>query len=174
LCYTPFRNKGCDISLKAVEIVRRNVPDLRLVAFGNSRVSDDLPLPADCEFSQMVPNHKLRTIYARCDAWLFGTRIEGFGLPILEAMACRTPVIGTPAGAAPELIGQGGGYLVRPEDPEDMAAAIERLLVIPDSEWRALSDFAHATAKQHNWEDASDRFEAALVRAVEHATVAMP
>jgi len=44
-------------------------------------------------------------------------------LPILEAMACRTPVIGTPAGPAPELLGAGGGILVRPEDPADMAMA---------------------------------------------------
>ncbi len=173
LCYTTFWNKGCDISLKAVEIARRKLPDLQLVAFGNGTPGPDLPLPDDCEFSCKVPNERLRSVYARCDAWLFGTRIEGYGLPILEAMACRTPVIGTPAGAAPELIGQGGGYLVRPEDPEDMAAAIERLVSLPDPEWRALSDVAHATAMQHRWDDVADRFEAALVRAVEQSKVAV-
>jgi glycosyltransferase involved in cell wall biosynthesis len=166
LCYTAFRNKGTDISLKAVEIARQKVPDLRLVAFGGSPPRDDLPLPADCDYSLLVPNDRLRTIYARCDAWLFGTRIEGFGLPILEAMACRTPVIGTPAGAAPELIVQGGGYLVRPEDPEDMAAAIERLVSLSDTEWRAMSEAAYQTAARYTWDEATDLFEKALHAAV--------
>jgi glycosyltransferase involved in cell wall biosynthesis len=169
LCYTPFFNKGCDISLKAFGIARRKVRGLRLVAFGSNLPSRDLPLPADSDFFHVVPNDQLRTLYARCDAWLFGTRIEGFGLPILEAMACRTPVIGTPAGAAPELIGQGGGYLVRPEDPEDMAVAIERLLSLSDSKWRAMSDVAHTTATRYTWEDATDRFEAALFHVLERS-----
>jgi glycosyltransferase involved in cell wall biosynthesis len=169
LHYTTFLNKGCDISLKAIEIARRDIPDLKLVAFSSLTPSRELPLPADCDFSARVPNERLKDIYGRCDAWLFGTRIEGFGLPILEAMACRTPVIGTPAGAAPELIGQGGGYLVRPEDPGDMAAAIGRIMALPDAEWRAMSDIAYATASRYSWDDATDRFEAALIRAFERS-----
>ena len=173
LNYTTFLNKGCDISLKAIEIARRNVPDLQVVAFGGNRPSVDLPLPANCDFHFQAPQRPAQDLYGRCDAWLFGTRIEGFGLPILEAMACRTPVIGTPAGAAPELIGEGGGYLVRPEDPEDMAAAIERIVALPDDEWRAMSDIAYATASRYSWDDATDRFEAALIRALESSKVAV-
>ena len=56
--------------------------------------------------------------------WLFGAREEGFELPILEAMACRTPVLGTPAGAALELLVDGAGILVPREDPDAMARAI--------------------------------------------------
>jgi glycosyltransferase involved in cell wall biosynthesis len=173
LIYTTFYNKGYDISLKAIEIARRKVPDLQVVAFGPHRPLRTLPLPTGCDFSFEAPDDRLRDIYSRCDAWLFGTRIEGFGLPILEAMACRTPVIGTPAGAAPELIGLGGGYLVRPEDPEDLAAAIERIVAMPDDEWRAMSDIALATASRYSWDDAADRFEAALIRAFERSKVAV-
>ena len=171
LNYTTLFNKGCDVSLEAIEIARRDVPDLQVVAFGSNRPVAALPLPAGCDFSFEAPNDRLKALYGRCDAWLFGTRIEGFGLPILEAMACRTPVIGTPAGAAPELIGLGGGYLVRPEDPGDMAAAIGRIVALPDDRWRALSDAAHATASRYSWDDAADRFEAALVRAVGRSRV---
>jgi glycosyltransferase involved in cell wall biosynthesis len=93
---------------------------------------------------------------------LFSSRTEGFGLPVLEAMACRTPVIATPAGAAPELLAEGGGILVRPEDPEDMARAIERIVALDEPDWLRLSDLAFATASRHNWDDATDRFEEAL------------
>ena len=72
-----------------------------------------MPLPRDTEFHLRPPQDRIRDIYSKCDAWLFGSRSEGFGLPILEAMACRTPVIGTPAGAAPELLGDGRGILSR-------------------------------------------------------------
>ena len=77
-------------------------------------------------------------------------------------MACRTPVIGTPAGAARELIGQGGGILVANEDVPAMAQAIVRLVEMTDSQWRELSDAAYRTATAYSWDDATDRFEQAV------------
>jgi glycosyltransferase involved in cell wall biosynthesis len=165
LTYTPMHNKGCDISLKAYELAARRLPGLRLVAFGSTRPTKELPLPPGTDFSFRAPDDQLKDIYARCDAWLFGTRIEGFGLPILEAMACRTPVIGTPAGAAPDLLPRGGGVLVPHENPEAMADAIVRVCSMADDQWRALSDRALATAAACTWEDAADRFEDVLCRA---------
>jgi glycosyltransferase involved in cell wall biosynthesis len=82
-------------------------------------------------------------------------------------MACRTPVIATPAGAAPELLGSGGGVLVPQENPAAMADAIERICTLPDAQWRALSDRAHATACGYTWHHATDLFEAALRCAIE-------
>ena len=84
----------------------------------------------------------------------------------IEAMACRTPVIGTPAGAAPQLLSGAGGILVAPESQHDMAKAIIRICTMSDQEWRTMSDAAYATATGYTWDDATDRFEAALVRAV--------
>lgn len=162
LTYTSMHNKGADISIKAIEIARRQVPALRVISFGSHAPVPELPLPRDSEFFFRVPDRELSSLYASCDAWLFGTRIEGFGLPILEAMACRTPVIGTPAGAAPELLSHGGGIQVPMEDPEAMARAILQICRLSDKAWRSLSDAAHLTATSYSWEDATDRFESAL------------
>jgi glycosyltransferase involved in cell wall biosynthesis len=171
--YTPMRNKGSDISIRAIEIARREMPNLKVITFGANAPTPDLPLPRDADFFYRVPDRELPPIYAACDAWLFGTRVEGFGLPILEAMACRTPVIGTPAGAAPELLAHGGGVQVPMEDPEAMAEAIIHLCLLPDARWREISEAAHRTATSYSWEDATDRFEAALEQirtgAVPHA-----
>jgi glycosyltransferase involved in cell wall biosynthesis len=167
MLYTPARWKGCDVALRAFDLAKQRVPDLRMVAFGSSQPQPRLPLPDGAEFAYQPPQDRIKDFYAKCDAWLFASRLEGFGLPILEAMACRTPVIGTPAGAAPELLEGGAGILVKPEDPNDMANAIERVARMNGEEWRAMSDLAYDRATRYTWDDATDRFEAALRRAIE-------
>lgn len=169
LLYATATFKGCDISLRAFEMASRRVPNVRLVSFGAQPVSPELPLPSLARYVQAPPQDQLRELYAACDAWLFGSRQEGFGLPILEAMACRTPVIGTPAGAAPELLRDGRGILVPPEDPKAMAEAIERIARMPDADWRDMSDKAHAATQSYTWDDASDLFEAELYRAIDRS-----
>lgn len=165
LLYTPTPWKGCDISLKAVELAAQQIPNLRLVAFG---FGEPLPvsLPIAVEYNPNPAQHQLREMYAACDAWLFASRSEGVGLPILEAMACRTPVIGTPVGIAPQMLTEGAGILVKPEDPEDMARAIVRIQQLSNADWRAMSDAAYSKATRYTWEDATDRFETALYVAI--------
>jgi len=167
MLYSPVYWKGCDISLKAFEIAQEKLSDLLLVAFGAKKPNDDLPLPKNTTYFKQPLQNEIKNIYGQCDVWLFGSRTEGFGLPILEAMACRTPVIGTPAGAAPELISQGGGILVKPEDPEDMARAIIRIAQMSNDEWKLMSDKAYETATGYTWDDAAKLFEQALYRAIE-------
>jgi len=162
LMYSSLPFKGIDISLKAIAIARRKRPNLKVMAFGTTQPVPSLSLPKDTIYRRRPPQEDIREIYAGCDAWLFPSRNEGFGLPILEAMACRTPVVATPAGAAPELLAEGGGILVRPEDPQDMADAIENLFSMTDDQWQDLSDKAFATARRYSWADAANKFEAAL------------
>ena len=159
----PF--KGVDIALEAFKNASRNVANLKLVAFGQHHPREELPLPPGAIFTYRPEQPKIPEIYAQCDAWLFASRSEGFGLPILEAMACRTPVLGTPTGAAPELISQGGGVLVKPQDPIDLGKAIERVCRLPAEEWRILSDAAYATAQANTWQRCTEQFEASLLRA---------
>ena len=97
-----------------------------------------------------------------CDFWLFGSRVEGFGLPILEAMACRTPVIATKAGAAPEILGQGGGRLVRDFDMLSLSENIIELIELSDSKWQMLSQQARDIVEKYSWDDAGGLFEKAI------------
>ena len=85
-------------------------------------------------------------------------------------MASRTPVIATPAGAAPELINaRGGGVLIDHESPEQMAREIVRFARMDEHEWVKISDAALSTTTSHTWNDAADLFEASLLRAFEAA-----
>jgi glycosyltransferase involved in cell wall biosynthesis len=119
-------------------------------------------MPGDADFHLRATDRELPGLYASCDAWLFATKQEGFGLPILEAMACRTPVIATPAGAAPELLAGGGGELVPHNDPAAMADAIVRMAALTDAAWREISERAWKTASRYTWDDAATLFDEAL------------
>lgn len=164
LMYSPAHFKGCDVALRAFSLAAKNISGLELLTFGEHAPNETLPLPAGAEFELKPKQARIAEIYRSCDAWLFASRSEGFGLPVLEAMACRTPVIGTPAGVAPEAIGDGAaGALVKPDDPGDMAIAIERLCRLKEPEWRAMSDAAYAVAARYTWEASARLFEAALL-----------
>lgn len=165
LLYSEAWIKGCDVAAAAFERARRDVPGLRLVAFGSGPTSPAVPLPEGAEYVLRPSQREIPGIYSRCDAWLWPSRREGFGLPILEAMACRTPVIAAPAGAAPDLLARGGGVLLQAAHPEEMARAIVDVLSRGPDGWRRLSDEAFAVAGEHDWESSATRFEAALERA---------
>ena len=169
LMYSLVSFKGCEVSLKAFELASKVVPRLRLLSFGYRDPTPELPLPPGAQFIRQPAQDRIKDIYGQCDAWLFSSRTEGFGLPLLEAMACRTPVIATPAGAATELCAGGGGILVPLDDSGAMAQAIERVARMPDPAWREMSDRAYATASRYTWDDATDLFEKSLRRAVDRA-----
>lgn len=160
--------KGCDVAIAAFQLAKQKIPDLRLVAFGAIKPSPGLKLPSGVEYYHRPTPKCLANLYARCDAWLFASRSEGFGLPLLEAMTCRTPVIATMAGAAPELLQQGGGILVEPDDIQGMASAIEVISQMSNEQWQDMSAIAYATATQYTLDDATSLFERALESAIVH------
>lgn len=77
-----------------------------------------------------VSDAELRALYENAAALLFPSRYEGFGLPPIEAMACRCPVVAGRAGAVPETVGD-AALLFDPEAPETLVAALARLLDQP-------------------------------------------
>jgi glycosyltransferase involved in cell wall biosynthesis len=166
MMYEPTYWKGSDISLQAFAIATQQRPELRLVAFGRESPLPELPLPDTVEYVQNPSQDQIRDCYAQCDAWLFGSRSEGFGMPIQEAMCCRTPVIGTAAGAAPEFLSDGAGLLMNSSNPEEMAEAILKIAQMSESEWQHLSNRAYGKAASYTWDDAVERFEAALLEAI--------
>lgn len=160
--YSRDHIKGSDICIAACALARQKIPHLQVLAFGTEPVSPELPLPDAADYHLRPAQQDLRLHYAACDYWLFGSRLDSFGLPILEAMACRTPVIGVPIGAAPDLIGQGGGRLVASEDAAAMADAIVQLCGQAPEQWLSLSNAAHATAHTYSWSDATRKLLAVL------------
>jgi glycosyltransferase involved in cell wall biosynthesis len=156
--------KGANLAKEAVKQARRKIPDLKVVAFGAPTAREGKELPEGTRYFRQPPQERLREIYAMCDGWLMPSHSEGFALPILEAMACRTPVISTRTGIAPDIIEEGrNGYLVNPGDVKGMADRIVRLLSQDQASWSDMSEAAHTTATRRTWQDAAREFEAILL-----------
>jgi glycosyltransferase involved in cell wall biosynthesis len=159
--YTSKPRKNVGLAIEAIQLARQHLPDLKVVVFGATAPKSQLPLPSWVEYHQAPPQADIPKIYAACDAWLFTSEKEGFGLPILEAMACRTPVLATRAGAAPDLIDGINGTLL-PSSAEAFAAEILRFARMPEEDWKVRSDAAWRTATSHCWEVGTDRLLAIL------------
>jgi glycosyltransferase involved in cell wall biosynthesis len=167
MLYSPDYSKGCDVSFKAFSLAAQKIPGLRLIAFGTSEPSKNLPLPIDTQYIQKPTQDKIKDIYASCDVWLCGSWSEGFHLPPLEAMACRTPVVSTQIGGSVDVVEDGvNGYLVPVGNFPALANQLVRVLTLPEAKWRAMSKAAYATATGYTWDDATKRFEGALYTAI--------
>jgi glycosyltransferase involved in cell wall biosynthesis len=85
--YTTTPGKGCDIALKAFSLAAEKIPNLRLIAFGSGNTPHPNLLPDGFEYNKAPTQYRVKEFYSKCDAWLFSSSSEGFGLPIIEAMA---------------------------------------------------------------------------------------
>jgi len=78
-------------------------------------------------FAGMVPDVQLPSLYKSARALVFASRYEGFGLPVVEAMACGTPVVTSNVAAMPEVAGD-AGLLVSPNSVDEIGDAIQRVV----------------------------------------------
>lgn len=163
IMYSLRSYKGCHIAFKAFEKAKLVNPNIALVAFGSEEPNEELPLPEGTKYYCLPKQTELASIYGMCDAWLFSSSTEGFGLPILEAMACRTPVIGTRCGAAEMLINNTNGFLVDINDSEAMSHAMCVVSNMSDEAWQEYSLSAYLTSTKYRWEDTVAMFEEALI-----------
>jgi glycosyltransferase involved in cell wall biosynthesis len=161
--YAQAPMKGADRCYATIQNMRQRIPQLQVIAFGADAPSPHAPLPRGTEYHQRPAQERLASIYASCDLWLFATRVDSFGLPLLEAMACRTPVVSVLIGAAPMLLAEGAGIIISPGNEADLPAAMANaalnLLMGPVEDWRDMSDRAYLRAHSYSWDDAVDRFE---------------
>jgi glycosyltransferase involved in cell wall biosynthesis len=110
-----------------------------------------------------VDEAALPGLYAGAEAFVLPSRYEGFGLPVLEAMACGTPVLAADAGALPETCG--GAALLAPPEPEAIREALLGLLAADGTRAR-LRAAGLARAARFGWDRTARAVHAELERAV--------
>jgi glycosyltransferase involved in cell wall biosynthesis len=129
-------------------------PDVELVLVGPTGWNEDVApavaaLGARARALGFVPRHDLAPLYAGAAAFVYPSLREGFGLPVLEAMAQGTPVVTSAATSTAEVAGD-AALLVDPFDVDAIAAAIDRALT--DGEVaRRLRDAGRARAAEFPW-----------------------
>jgi glycosyltransferase involved in cell wall biosynthesis len=104
----------------------------------------------EVRFIGRVAEEDKPALYAGARCFIFTSLYEGFGLPMLEAMACATPVVGSDASSLPEVVGN-AGMLVDPMDARRMAGAV--IAVCTEDELHdRLSQRALLRAAQFSWQ----------------------
>jgi glycosyltransferase involved in cell wall biosynthesis len=110
---------------------------------------DELGLDRVVHFTGYVPVEDLPVIYTLAEMFVFPSIYEGFGLPVVEAMACGTPVITANTSSLAE-IADGVAETVDPHDVDALAGAIVRLALDPDYR-EALAHRGLARANEFSW-----------------------
>lgn len=100
-----------------------------------------------------VPTEGLVALYNLADSLAFPSLYEGFGLPVVEAMACGTPVVVSRCGALPEVAGSAAEF-VDATDVDSIAAGLRRVLSDPDRQ-AELRDKGRARAAHFSWVEAA-------------------
>ncbi len=120
---------------------------------GDYDLVQELSLGKHVSFLGYVPDQDMPPLYSGAAVLAFPSLYEGFGLPVLEAMACGTPVV-TSRGSATEELGRQAALLVDPYDTVEIASAIQRVLT--DSTSRAdLRERGLDRAAEFSWERAA-------------------
>lgn len=113
----------------------------------------ELGLQQDVRFIGFIPREQLQLYYAAATAFVYPSRYEGFGLPLLEAMSVGTPVVTSDAGALVEVVGE-AALIVPATDVTQMAEALVR--ITQDEPLRAeLRTKGFARAQQFSWHTAA-------------------
>jgi glycosyltransferase involved in cell wall biosynthesis len=109
----------------------------------------------DTRIAGWVPSEVLEGLYRSCACFVFPSLYEGFGLPVLEAMARGVPVACSDLGALREVAGD-AALLFDPEEPPAIATAVERLLADPQERDR-VSRAGRAQAARFSWDETARR-----------------
>ena len=139
-------------------LAERPQDDVQLVVAGpkgwgdgrSSATVEALNLRPRVIFTGFVEDDDLPDLYRGAQIFVYPSLYEGFGLPVLEAMACGTPVITSNRSSLPEVAG-GAALLIDPTRPDELAAAMSALMssgaLHEELRWKGL-----ARAKEFTWE----------------------
>jgi glycosyltransferase involved in cell wall biosynthesis len=169
--------KGFDVLIRAMAVVAQRMNDIALKLAGEgpelarcTQLAESLGVADRITFLGGVAHEQVLRLMHGAAVVLVPSRQEPFGMVVLEAMACGTPVVATRVGGIPEiLMPMQEGLLVEPERPGEMARAIERL--VHDGALREAMGRRGRAKVLHGftWDTVAERYEQAYSRALRTA-----
>ncbi len=161
------RKKNLPTLIQALHVLKESDYDFPplVIAGRRYRQSDDvaifeqicsLELESDVQYIGPVESEDLPGLYSGAEVFVFPSLHEGFGIPCLEAMKCRVPVIAARSGAVPEVVGDAALLVENPTDARMLAQAICQ--VLDDASLRqVLVDRGIARAQLFSWPRLADQ-----------------
>ncbi len=155
--------KGIDVLIKALRLLKDDLRKAKLHIVGSGSWMDRAILLAQkldvhsyIRFHGKVPHSYLPYVFRGADIFVLPSRVEAFGIVLLEAMACGLPVVASSVGGIPEIVENSeNGILVPPNDPVKLSQAIVEIHSDSDLR-RKLSANALQTALKYSWENVAD------------------
>jgi glycosyltransferase involved in cell wall biosynthesis len=145
--------KNAELILRTWPIIREQRPDLALVVISHNSpvyVARAEALAPSLILGGFQEEEQLVALYSHAQAVWFPSRYEGFGMPVLEAMACGTPVVTSSTTALPEVAGGAAAALVHPDHANEHVDVLVALLENAEARTR-FSEFGKARARQFTW-----------------------
>lgn len=151
--------KRIDVLLRIVAAVRKQRPDVRLVRVGGPFTADQRRLVRELDIEDAIvvlpflDRSTLAAVYRRSALVLLPSEREGFGFPVLEALACGTPIVASDIDALREVGGAAVEYCA-PEDIDAWTSAVARLLAERRDDpagWRARRTAGIERAATFSW-----------------------
>jgi glycosyltransferase involved in cell wall biosynthesis len=157
VCRT-YPHKNLAGLLRAFAVLRKERRDVQLVLVGEryrtgealDRLASELGIVDSVRITGFVDQRTLNVLYSAAAVFAFPSLAEGLGLPVLEAMACGTPVVASKVSAVPEAVGD-AGLLTDTQNPDAFAQSLGQ--VLDDAKLQAeLREKGLARMRQFSWE----------------------
>lgn len=155
--------KGIDTIVKAFDLLENR--DIKLVLAGSYRMDKDSFMELinsstrkeEIILTGFVSDDDKRRLMSQAEVFLFPSQYEGFGLPVLEAMACGAPVITTNISSLPEVAGNAAEY-IKPGDYKELAKKIEGFLSSEEKRGK-YRKLGFERIKNFSWDKAAESIE---------------
>lgn len=155
---TAFPHKNLSGLIKGFEILHQTHPDLTLVIAGKiEKHYDELmawaaqrDIHKHIIFTGFVSDAELKWLYQHCQAYVFASLSEGFGLPPLEAMAHKAPVVSSNASCMPEVY-EAAAHYFNPRSPKDLAQKVAEVIDNPALKKELIAK-GQQQLKKYSWE----------------------
>lgn len=149
--------------VEIVQALAQLSPDVQLVLCGRDGFGADqvrrkiveLKLDSRVKFLGWVPDADLACLLSGATAYVSACRYEGFGIAVLDALACGCPVVAYNAGAVPETVGN-AAVLVDPSGPEHLANGIRQVLDSTDT-YHRLAKLGVERAREFSWKRTAEQ-----------------
>jgi glycosyltransferase involved in cell wall biosynthesis len=162
ILFTPrrlVRRMGIDVLLNALAKVKLRIPDVLLLIAGKGtlkpkleRQATELGLNNHVKFLGFLPDELLSIAYQAADLTVIPSQsLEGFGLVVLESLACGTPVLCTPVGGMPEILGRFSPQLITKSADESAIAIHLQALLTKEILMPSRSDCRNYVFANYDW-----------------------
>ncbi len=170
------RVKRLDMLIKTLAIVKKQIPDIKLKIIGRDwgvkaqlvQLTGQLNLKDNVEFLEEISFDSLIEHYNKVKIFALTSKYEAFGITIMEAIGCGTPVVVTSVGGIPEVVGDAG--ILCNENEESMAKGVIELMT-NNEKYKTLKENTKRRRKLFDWDIIAEKIKVVYEKTLSGAKV---